>query len=396
MLAVEELENIVGRLRSLARDGGSMDAVQIKLIGLDDIRVAAGAAWPKLSERVREGSMHMLARRLHPNDVVLPAGDGFLVIFAEGGAASCEQRCDAMRRALLEFYLGDEGLSALRPEIKPRVLSGEGLTDLLAHSISRDGEPRTLGGEIEHVRLFMTRDQRIGARMASPVSHQRGGLRMCYDPEFVLDGRHHGEPDYLDLDIHTLDAALAAHATARERGENSFYGVTIHASTMSRRRLRDEYLSFWRRTPALLKRSMFVVIAEIERGTPLLSLVEWNAALRPHITRVGMSFHWSDHAITNLRASGAWSAGFHLPIYAGAQKPGRSDRLLEQVRFWSKALHGQGVRLMVDGFQDPDFLAQSATLGVDIATSDQLWPFSDGAFGARRARDETPSHALSA
>lgn len=387
MLAIEELESIVGRLRALARSGGTLDAVQVKLIGLDDVRIAAGANWPRLRDRVRDGSMRMLQQRLNGDDIVLPAGDGFLVILAEGSPAECEVRCENMRRALLEFYLGEDALASLQPELRPRTLTGEGLTDLLASTISIEPPPRKLGREIAHVRLFMTKDQRIGARMAAPVSHQRGGLRMSYDPEFILDGRHHADPDFLDLDIRALDVALAAHATAREQGENSIYGVTIHASTMARRRVRDEYLAYWRRTPPQLKRSMFVTIAEIERGTPMLSLVEWTAALRPHVSRIGLNFHWSDHAIANLRATGAWAAGFHLPIYAGAQRPGRADRLLEQVRFWGRALHGQGVRLGVDGFHDPDFLAQSVALGVDIATSDVLWPFSEGAFGPHRTAD---------
>lgn len=395
MLALEELENIVSRLRALAHDGGTLEALQIKLIGLDEIRDAAGANWPRLRERVRGGSMEMLTRHLNAGDVVLPAGDGFLIILADAGAAESQKRCESMRRALVEFFIGEEGLASLQPDIKPRVMSGEGLTDLLAASVA-SGRPRPLSREIAHVRLFLTQDQRIGARMAAPVSAQRGGFRVSYDPEFILDGRHHGEPDFLELDILTLDAALAAHAEEKPSHEPAIYGVTVHASTMGRRRLREEYLSYWRRSPPQLKRSMFVVITEIERGTPLLSMIEWCSALRPHVSRVGLNFHWSDHAIANLRATGAWAAGFHLPIYAGAQRPGRTDRLLDQVQFWGRALHGQGLRLMVQGFQDPDFLAQSVDLGVDIATSDQLWPFSDGAFGAGRLYEDQRPAALTA
>ena len=51
MLTYEELENITGRLRALAHEGGAMEAAQVKLIGLDEIRDAAGAAWPRLRER---------------------------------------------------------------------------------------------------------------------------------------------------------------------------------------------------------------------------------------------------------------------------------------------------------------------------------------------------------
>jgi len=33
------------------------------------------------------------------------------------------------------------------------------------------------------------------------------------------------------------------------------------------------------------------------------------------------------------------------------------------------------MRLAVNGFSDPDFLQRTAMAGVDIATSDVLWPF---------------------
>ncbi|WP_158764428.1 hypothetical protein [Terricaulis silvestris] len=51
---------------------------------------------------------------------------------------------------------------------------------------------------------------------------------------------------------------------------------------------------------------------------------------------------------------------------------------MEQIRFWSKALYGQGMRLAVNGFREPDFVEEARGAGVDIATSDVLWPFNEG------------------
>src|SRR5262249_38412460 len=79
--------------------------------------------------------------------------------------------------------------------------------------------------------------------------------------------------------------------------------------------------------------------------------------------------------VASVGAAGAWAAGFHLPIYSGAQRGPRTMRTLEQVRFWAKTIRAQGMRLAVNGFSDPDFLQQAAMTGVDIATSDVLWPF---------------------
>ena len=53
MLSSPELQLMGQRLKVLSRDGGSIEAAQIKLIGLDEIREAAGARWPRMRERVR-------------------------------------------------------------------------------------------------------------------------------------------------------------------------------------------------------------------------------------------------------------------------------------------------------------------------------------------------------
>lgn len=381
MLMQDELELIVGRLRDVARDGGTIEAAQVKLIGLDEIRAAAGARWPHMRERVRSGSFEILTRHTGPDDVIVPAGDGFLIILAQGAPGQYQRRCQELREALLSFYLGEEGMAALRPEVKTRILTSDGLTDLLASSVRKDHplaevQPRALGTDIAHVRLYLASEQQVAARMTTPVVHQRGGLRMAYNPEFILDGRHHVRQDFLELDIAVLDEALAAACAARDAGKTSAFGVSVHASTLQQRRLREDYLAWWRRTPPELKRTMFISVAEIEKGTPLLSIAEWSAALRPHVNRVALTFHCSDHAISSISAAGAWAAGFHLPIYSGAQEGQRAERTLEQVRFWAKALHGQGMKLTINGFQNPDFLARAVALGADYATSDLLWPFA--------------------
>jgi hypothetical protein len=127
--------------------------------------------------------------------------------------------------------------------------------------------------------------------------------------------------------------------------------------------------------PLELRRRAMITIAEIEKGTPLISIGEWCSGLRAMLNRVCLDFHYTDHAIASIGASGAWAAGFHLPIYSGAQRGPRAVRTLDQVRFWSKTIRAQGMRLAVNGFSDSDFLQQAAAAGVDIATSDVLWPF---------------------
>jgi hypothetical protein len=367
-----ELANVTDRLRAMSRDGGSIEAAQVKLIGLDEIREAAGTRWPRMRDRVRQGSHAILSQHTGPDDVIIPAGDGFLIMLAESRPGDTQRRCQQMRDALLTFYLGEEALKSLRAEVNNRSLTPEGLTDLIASTArERPIVAKSINDEIAFAPVLMTRGHKIGAMLAAPVQRGEGGRRIVYNPEFILDGRHHDRRDYLELDIALLDAALVR----LERSEAPM-GVCVHSTVMQSRRSREAYLNWITGLNADIRRRLFVGISEIERGTPLISIAEWCSSLRALVAQVSLGFHYTDHAIGSVGSTGAWSAGFHLPAFAGAQQDGRAQKLREQIKFWSKSLHGQGMRLLVHGFQDARFLEEAESLGVDMLTSDAHWPFS--------------------
>ena len=367
-----ELANVTDRLRAMSRDGSSIEAAQVKLIGLDEIREAAGPRWARMRDRVRRGSQAILAQHTEPDDVIIPAGDGFLIMLAEGRPGDTQRRCQQMRDALLSFYLGEEALKSLRPEVNNRSLTAEGLTDLIASTArERPMVAKSHNDEIAFAPILLAREQRIGALFAAPVQRGEGGRRIVYNPEFILDGRHHDRRDYLELDIALLDAALT-----RMEQVDAPMGVSVHSSVMQNRRSREAYLTWVAGLNNDVRRRLFVGISEIERGTPLISIAEWCSSLRALVSQVSLGFHYTDHAIGSVGATGAWSAGFHLPAFAGAQQDWRAQKLRDQIRFWSKSVQGQGMRLIVHGFQDAAFLAEAASLGVDMLTSDAHWPFS--------------------
>ncbi len=371
------MDQISDRLRAMSRDGGSIEAAQVKLIGLDEIREAAGPRWPRMRERVRSGSMAILAQHTGPDDVLIPAGDGFLVMLADGKAGDVQRRCQEMRDALLAFYLGEEALKALRPEVQNRALSPDGLSELLASSMQAERMvAKATDDEIMLAPVLVTHEIKMGALLAGPVVRGDDVQRLCYNPDFILDGRHHDRRDFLELDIAVLDAALTRATMARESGQSSAIGVCVHASTMQSRRAREAYLGWLAGVDPEVRRHMFVQIFEIERGTPLISITEWCTNLRAHAARVWLDFHYADLAIGSVGASGAWAAGFSLPTFASAQRGVRAQRLRHQIGFWAKTLRTQGLRLVAHGFQDAAFLDEAGKLGVDLATSDAHWPFS--------------------
>jgi len=374
VLPTPELQLMSQRLKALTRDG-AIEAAQIRLIGLDEIRQAAGPRWPRIRERVRASSLNILQRHCGPDDVIIAAGDGYLVAFAEGKPGDAQRRCDEMREALLTFYLGEEGMAALRPEVKKHALTSDGLSELIAATLRERVAARGINHEIALAPVLIAHEKRVGAMMSGPVSRAEVKTRrLCHNPDFLLDGRHHKRKDYLDLDIAVLDAALARLGRWKDVSHTSVVGVAVHSSTMQSRRSRESYLHWLADLPPEQRSMLFINIAEIERGTPLISISEWTCALRSFVMRVWLDFHYSDHAIGSVGATGAWAAGFSLPA---AQRGPRAERLRRQIRYWSKTLHSQGMRLAVQGFHETALLDEADALGVDLLTSDAHWPFSD-------------------
>jgi hypothetical protein len=378
VLSGSDLDQMTQRLRAISRDGGSIEAAQVKLIGLDEIREAAGPRWPRMRERVRTGSMSILHQHCGPDDVVIPAGDGFLIMLAEGRPGDSQRRCQDMKDALVKFYLGEDALQALRPDVKKHALSKDGLTELIASSMRGPVVARGHKDEIALAPVLVTHEQRMSAMIAGPAHRSEGqARRLCHNPDFLLDGHHHERKDYLELDLAVVDAALGRLSKWKQMGHTGVVGVTVHASTMQSRRAREAYLAWLAELDPEQRRMLFVSIAEIERGTPLISISDWCCSLRSLVGRVWLDFHYSDHAIGSVGATGAWAAGFSLPAFAVAQRGPRAERLRQQIGFWSKTLRSQGMRLVVHGFQDAAFLEEGRSMGVDLLTSDAHWPFSD-------------------
>jgi hypothetical protein len=380
-----DLDQMASRLKAMADARGSIEAAQVKLIGLDEIREAAGPRWPRRRERVRTGSLSILSQYTGPDDVIIPAGDGFLILLADGRAGDTQRRCQEMRDALVKFYLGEEALNGLRPEVKNHSLTPTALTDLIASSVSDTIVARGHENEIAAAPIVIAQEQKMGAVLFAPIARSEKLRRIAHNPDFILSGRHTGEHDYLELDIALLDAAMARVAATRESG--SIVGVCVHATTLQSRRSRETYYGWLRQIDPELRRPLFIMINEIERGAPLMTMTEWCVALRGFVSHVSLNLHYGDHAIGSIGATGAWAAGFHLPTFAGAQRAARGQVLRSQIVSWAKTLRSQGMRLTVHGFQDPAFLRQASEMGVDMLTSDAHWPFgpSDGAADAAAA-----------
>src|SRR6202008_4151850 len=118
----------------------------------------------------------------------------------------------------------------LRPEVKNRALTPAGLTDLLASSM-RDAGALVAKGQDDEIALgpvLVTHEHKIGAVLVGPIARDADVRRIAHNPDFILDGRHNGEQDFLELDIALLDAALTRIASLRAAGQPAAVGTCVH------------------------------------------------------------------------------------------------------------------------------------------------------------------------
>lgn len=387
-MARTELERLAARVKAAAREDGLIETAQVKLLGLDDVRVAAGARWPRLREYVREGSLRIIAERIGPDDAAIPCGDGFLVVFAEASAEQSQSRCAEIRRALLGYYLGEEALEKLSASVACERVSAGQLSDLVAEDVANAAPARR--GMITPGRfwpVWSAQRMAIAAYLCAPAIETKEGLRLGYAAEFAEKAAH-VERDYLDLDLCLLEQAC----TAAETGAAPI-GLTVHATTLQSRKLRMTYLEHLAANISTACQRMFVTIAEIEPGTPLLSLSEWTVALKHHVARVALDLHHSDRAIAALGSTGAWAAGCQLPPQR-VKSSAQARLALAELDRWCRSLRRQGLMPFINGFEDATMLDFASYSDLAFASGEKLWPSQDqprGLMAATRTRRRAPS-----
>ena len=366
----QEIERLASRVRVAARDGGLIETAQVKLLGLDEVREAAGARWPRMREHVREGSIKIIAKRIGSDDAVIPCGDGFLVVFADASPEVSQARCAEIKEALVAFYLGEEKLSALRTEVSRETVTASHLAGLVgdktpAQRISQQRNDLKLG---RFWPVWSVQRLAVAAYLCGPVLESAQGRRLGYSVDFLAKGVHR-DADHIDLDLCLLEQACAS----AEQETSAAIGVCVHATTLQNRKSRLVYLEHLAANASAVQQRMFVTVAEIEPGTPLMSLTEWTAGLKRFFPRVAFDLHVTDRAIGSLASTGAWAAGYHLPA-APIASSAQTRAALNELDVWCRGLRRQGLQPFVGGFRDSSFLDLASYSDLAFATGEVLWP----------------------
>lgn len=359
------------RLKQSARDSRELDTAQIQLIGLESVRRRAGGLWPELAVRVRESSLVFIKRRLSADDLVIAAGDGFLVVYPEPQGAA--QKCRALQKDLDAFYLGDEATRGLSASVKHERLGAADLMERLHQWAAGAAEPPANPAELPLVVLPMwsVAQEAVTGYWITPDRRGRKVGRYSYDPSWVETGWHREDKDFLALDLRILERAVQDLQACVVGQRRCLVSYSVHATTLLDRHDRREFLRALAAVPAQVRPLLNGRIAEVQSGTPMGAVGEWVHGMRRISPRVTIEVHHTQRDLGGLEEIGLAGVACVMPV--GNPTAADVELLARTIAVWSRDLKRQNLKLQIDNLDDPRLLRQTLDGQVDFCTSPRLW-----------------------
>ena len=262
------------RLKAALAGRSDIDVGQFKLIGLSEVREQAGEAWARIKSRVFTAAAQLIERELTSRDVVLPAGDGFLVVLADPAAVVTE-RLEAIAQRLKDFFLGHPETRGLSVAASAGSLDARALTALAERSqamvpgsgpdadrrqIPRNkpaAEDRSDGALSAWFRPVWDGKNQVIAGNASRPKVWVGGR--------ALDGRRVAETRMVPVNQTAIDHLAqtagfdALMRSVRAKSSTQIY-LSIHADSWASRADREEILGRFNALPENVRRAFRVRI----------------------------------------------------------------------------------------------------------------------------------------
>jgi hypothetical protein len=367
------IQQLAMRLRQAVHETRHIETAQIQIIGLEAVKLRAGALWPELSARVRETSAEFIDQRIAEHDLVIPAGDGFVVVYAEPDGAP--DKCRALQGDLNTFYLGDEATKDLSANVIHLPLDAHGLIEALslpavAHDL--DASASLADVPLAILPVWNAPKQAITGYWITPDQGLRALSRYGYDQAWTETGWHREDKDYLELDLRILARARSEVAACLQGGRRCIVGYSVHSTTMMNRARRRLFLQALAETPAEIRPLLLGRVAEVQSGTPMATIAEWAHQLRAVSPRMAIQIHHSQRDVTGMQELGISSVACVLP--ATPPSAAEAEALQRCIVVWSRDLKKQNLKMRLDNLEDPRLLGLALDAHVDFCTSPRLWP----------------------
>ena len=375
------IQQLAERLKAAVRETRNIETAQVQVVGLEDVKRRAGPLWPELSKRVRDAAAEFISRRIAADDIVIPAGDGFLVIYAE--TAGAEEKSRALQSALDTFYLGEEATRGVQVSVAHQTIDSEALIRRLsAPSLTvTQPAPAPAAPTLVLLPVWSMAQEAVTGYWIAPAIANQSAPRLGYSRVWTDTGLHREADDFLELDFQILERAVAEAQGCLRRERRCLVGYSVHATTMLNRPRRQAYLQALSAAPGDVRPYLLGRIAELEIGAPIARVAEWVHQLRAVSQRMAIQLHHSQKEVGGLQDVGIFSVAIVLPT---TQKNAVDRIALERaIPLWSRVLKRDGLKLRLDNVTDPRLLFHAVEKGADFCSGETLWPMVAEAEGMR-------------
>ena len=129
---------LIARLKAALRASQPVTASQVHFINLDAVRERYGDHWPQARARVFDAMQGFLERRLEPEDLLMRAGDGFLVFPDPDRREAPDDFATRIEAELKAFFLGTMDLRDIEIGVAALKVSPEELLRTIERNADDD------------------------------------------------------------------------------------------------------------------------------------------------------------------------------------------------------------------------------------------------------------------
>jgi len=271
-------------------DPTRLNAGKIQIVCLAEIREAFGERWERWAERVYDLADQTIRKRLSPQDVIVRDKDGaFIVCFAHLDAQSAWLKAKALQQEIARQLFGearDQDMGEIVVEthevdISPEEAATDDIAGLISMKLTREAarlrleQTRILAETFHQARLEMRAILTETGRSPVLVATLDDGSRMTLDRLRLAVGN---EPRLIaEIDLTLLGRVAIAMPDLLARRPDMLIVVTLNASTLQYRYLRDRLYGVCRQMPETYRRALILRIVNLPadilpaRVTELLS-----------------------------------------------------------------------------------------------------------------------------
>ena len=380
-------DNLVKRLRSIARDRALIDVAQFRFIGLAEIERQYGGRWLAARARVHEIAQGFLEENIGESDLLIEGADGFLVVFASKSGTESAIAGIGLSQGLNQFLLGQIGERA--PRVNVRLYS----TPAAELEASLDALPPGFAPEMSATNKDLSdtidwrfqpcwdvRREALTSYHVTPYVKASGAPASGYLFEAAA-----GKANYAAIDEASLHVSEKALKQLLSNGLKCFIGVSVHVSSLASAATRAQLIKTIARFDRGLQRYRTIKIAGVAPGFPRLYLAEIMGALRMHVSNISIAASADEPDVAGLVNAGASVLGFTLSDKAiGPNTSIVQPNLLARIRNACNRAHASGKSFFVEGAFGRELAMQIRACGVDYLSTPEIWAPCKAPVGAAR------------